>query len=63
MAATSPALTQSDPRALRKAYLAEFGRFLREVKQGCRAQRIDYVEMRTDQPLDVALSSYLASRG
>ena len=25
-------------------------------------QRIDYVEMRTDQPLDVAISSYLSSR-
>lgn len=52
----------TDPRALRKAYLAEFGKFLRDVKRGCRAQRIDYVEMRTDQPLDVALRSYLASR-
>jgi uncharacterized protein (DUF58 family) len=52
----------TEPRALRKAYLEEFNRFLREVKQGCRALRIDYVEMRTDQPLDIALSSYLASR-
>ena len=51
----------AEPRALRKAYLQEFNAFLHEVKQGCRAQRIDYVEMRTDQPLDVALSSYLAS--
>ncbi|HEV3021656.1 MAG TPA: DUF58 domain-containing protein, partial [Pirellulales bacterium] len=52
----------TDPRSLRRAYLAEFGRFLHDVKQGCRAQRIDYVEMRTDQPLDLALSSYLSSR-
>jgi uncharacterized protein (DUF58 family) len=52
----------AEPRALRKAYLQEFNAFLHEVKQGCRALRIDYVEMRTDQPLDVALSSYLASR-
>ena len=52
----------TDPRALRKAYLEEFNEFLRQVRQGCRAHRIDYVEMRTDQPLDVALSSYLASR-
>jgi uncharacterized protein (DUF58 family) len=52
----------AEPRALRKAYLQEFNGFLHEVKQGCRALRIDYVEMRTDQPLDVALSSYLASR-
>lgn len=52
----------TDPRALRKAYLQEFERFITEVKRGCRAHRIDYVQLRTDQPLDVALSSYLASR-
>ena len=34
----------SDPRALRKAYLSEFGAFLRQVRQGCRAQRADYVQ-------------------
>lgn len=52
-----------EPRALRKAYLAEFGRYLHKLKAGCRAQAIDYVPMRTDQSLEVALSSYLASRG
>ena len=52
----------TDPRSLRKAYLEEFGAFVKQVKQGCRAQRVDYVQLRTDQPLDVALSSYLASR-
>jgi uncharacterized protein (DUF58 family) len=52
----------TDPQSLRKAYLAEFNAFLQQVKQGCRAHRIDYVQLRTDQPLDVALSSYLASR-
>lgn len=52
----------TDPRSLRKAYLAEFNQFIHEVKQGCRTHRIDYVQLRTDQPLDLALSSYLASR-
>lgn len=52
----------SNPRALRKAYLDEFTAFTRQVQQGCRAQRADYVMLRTDQPLDVALSSYLSSR-
>lgn len=52
-----------EPRALRKAYLAEFGRYVHALKSGCRAQAIDYVPMRTDQSLEVALSSYLASRG
>ena len=51
-----------DPQALRKAYLEEFGGFVRQIKQGCRMHRIDYVPMRTDQSLEVALSSYLASR-
>jgi uncharacterized protein (DUF58 family) len=52
----------TDPRSLRKAYLEEFNAFVREVQKGCRGNRIDYVQIRTDQPLDVALSSYLASR-
>ena len=52
----------AEPRALRKAYLAEFGRYLHKLKAGCRAHAIDYVPMRTDQSLEVVLSSYLASR-
>ena len=52
----------TEPRALRKAYLQEFEAFQRQVKQGCRAHGMDYFLMRTDQPLDVALSTYLASR-
>lgn len=52
----------ADPRSIRKAYLEEFGKFVRSVELGCRYQRIDYVQLRTDQPLDLALSSYLASR-
>jgi uncharacterized protein (DUF58 family) len=52
-----------EPRAIRKAYLAEFGRYLRRLQTGCRAHAIDYVPMRTDRPLEVTLASYLASRG
>lgn len=52
----------TDPRSLRKAYLREFNRFLTEVKRGCRQYNFDYVQLRTDQPLDVALSGYLAAR-
>jgi uncharacterized protein (DUF58 family) len=52
----------AEPRALRRAYLAEFGRYLHKLKAGCRSQAIDYVPMRTDQSLEVVLSSYLASR-
>ncbi len=52
----------AEPRSLRRAYLEQFNKFRREVRQGCREQRIDYVPIRTDQPLDVALSAYLTSR-
>jgi len=51
-----------DPRALRKAYLREFDAYVRRLKKGCRMHRIDYVQMRTDQSLELALSSYLSSR-
>jgi uncharacterized protein (DUF58 family) len=52
----------TDPQSLRQAYLDEFGKFQQAVKKGCRAQNIDYVLLRTDQSLEIALSSYLASR-
>ncbi len=51
-----------EPRALRRAYLDQFDRYLRRVQHGCRAAQIDHVVMRTDRSLEVALSSYLASR-
>ena len=52
----------AEPAALRRAYLQQFGEFVREVKQGCSEHRIDYVSVRTDQPIDAALTSYLTSR-
>ena len=33
-----------------------------EIQHGCRTDRIDYVPLDTSQPLDVALTSYLATR-
>ena len=56
-----PELT-ANPRALRKAYLEELGNFTDTLKRGCRQNRIDYVPLNTAQPLDVALTSYLATR-
>jgi uncharacterized protein (DUF58 family) len=52
----------TDPYALRHAYQAELGSFLTEMEKECRMIDIDYVPLRTDQSLDVPLSSYLASR-
>lgn len=51
-----------EPRALRRAYLDQFARYRRRLQEGCRAAQIDYVEMRTDRSLELALTSYLASR-
>ena len=44
----------TEPHALRRAYQAEIGAFLDELKKGCRMIDIDYVPLRTDQSLDVA---------
>jgi uncharacterized protein (DUF58 family) len=52
----------TDPRSLRQGYLAQLQSFVRELEHGCRDQNIDYVSMRTETPLSVALSSYLAHR-
>ncbi len=51
-----------DPGALRTAYLEELAQFTDELRHGCRADRIDYVPLDTSEPLDVALTSYLATR-
>jgi uncharacterized protein (DUF58 family) len=52
----------TDPRTLRKSYLEQIEQFVSELQRGCRNQNIDYVQLRTDTPLSVALSSYLAHR-
>lgn len=52
----------ADPRSLRKAYLREFDAFQRNLQKGCRGQAIDYQMIRTDQPLDITLSSFLSAR-
>jgi uncharacterized protein (DUF58 family) len=52
----------TDPYALRRGYLAELTAFLDAIRKGCRMIDLDYVPLRTDQSLDVPLSSYLASR-
>jgi uncharacterized protein (DUF58 family) len=53
---------QADPAFIRRAYLREFNQFTQSLQQACRAQQIDYVLTRTDQPLDLALTSFLANR-
>jgi uncharacterized protein (DUF58 family) len=52
----------TDPRSLRDGYLEQVQLFTTELEQGCRAQNIDFVRLRTDRPLGLALSTYLAHR-
>lgn len=52
----------TEPRSLRVAYRREVQSFLAHVRSGCRAQQIDYLQVRTDQPLDVVLSAFLSAR-
>jgi len=57
-----PAEVLSDPRGIRRAYREEFGKYLRQLRAGCRANSADYTLITTDQKLDVVLTAYLASR-
>ena len=52
----------TEPRSLRKAYQREFEEFLQQVRRGCRDLNLDYLLLRTDQRLDVALANFLAGR-
>lgn len=51
-----------DPLGVREEYLRQFEAFVETLKRGCRESSIDWVQMPTDQPVDLALSNYLAGR-
>jgi uncharacterized protein (DUF58 family) len=57
-----PTEQMSEPRSLRKAYQREFEDFLFKLRRGCRDLHMEYVLLRTDRPLDTALSSFLLAR-
>lgn len=52
----------TDPSGLRRAYLRELQTFLNGVERACRDLQFDYTLLRTDAPLDAALSTFLARR-
>jgi uncharacterized protein (DUF58 family) len=52
----------AEPWAFRKTYQDAMRSFLSEVRTGCGDRGIDYVFMRTDQPLADVLSHYLHAR-
>ena len=51
-----------DPARLRKAYRQEFEQYQKAIAGGCQSLGADYVLMRTDKPIDVALTAYLHQR-
>jgi uncharacterized protein (DUF58 family) len=53
----------TDPVGIRDSYLEEFHRHRDEIRQACRNNGIDYVELRTDGDLGRSLAEFLARRG
>ncbi|MGI9457841.1 MAG: DUF58 domain-containing protein [Aeoliella sp.] len=51
-----------EPAQLRRAYKNEIESFTAKVRTGCLSQQADYLQVRTDMPLDTVLTTYLAKR-
>ena len=51
-----------DPQRLRRDYRKNFDAFLEHLRNACSRAQVDYVLLRTDQPVDRALGAYLARR-
>lgn len=51
-----------DPQRLRREYLENFNRYLRELREACGKTQVDYHLMRTDEPIERALGIYLSRR-
>ena len=51
-----------NPRSLREGYLEALQAFLDEIRRGCAKNTVDYALIRTSQPMDAALASYLSNR-
>lgn len=52
----------TQPVHIRHEYLDLMGKYLTEIKRGCRENNIDYVPLTTDEPFDLALAKYLRKR-
>ena len=52
----------TEPRALREGYLEQLNQFTDAMKKLCRGMHVDFQRMNSGEPLDVALSSFLATR-
>ncbi|MEE9162476.1 MAG: DUF58 domain-containing protein [Candidatus Neomarinimicrobiota bacterium] len=52
----------TEPWHIRQAYQERMERFIDTYRTRCGQQRIDYLQISTDRPLDLALSEYLLKR-
>ena len=52
----------TEPRSLRQAYLDQLAAHTDALRKMCRGLKIDFTRINTGDPLDVALSGYLATR-
>ncbi|QOV89942.1 DUF58 domain-containing protein [Humisphaera borealis] len=52
----------TEPQALRDGYKAELQAFTEQMQKICRGMHIDFTRMNSGEPLDVALSGFLATR-
>ena len=52
----------TEPRSLRDGYLKQLADFTEGLKKLCRGMNIDFTRMSSGDPLDVALSGFLATR-
>ena len=58
----SPDILRCNPRALRDGYMAALRDYLDEVRRGCTNHAVNYSLVRTSQPLDAALATFLSNR-
>ena len=52
----------TSPASIRKAYLQNLNEFLSYCRKKCQSSGVDYCLLNTAEPLDEALSSYMAKR-
>ena len=52
----------TDPRQIKQTYQENMNKFIDFYRQNCGKNRIDYIQISTNQPLDTALTEYLAKR-
>jgi uncharacterized protein (DUF58 family) len=52
----------ADTKAIRQAYIEEVTAFVNKIKHWAFNHQVDYVMLKTSDPLDIALSTYLSRR-